>query len=207
MNDDEVWTAVKKTLSDVQMDRPVETIEQRGRARRRNRGLLGATASGGLAAVAALALVLPTASDGSGTAPAGNAPGAVGSAPALEPAAFTLVKQTDGSVKLTLDSKKLLNPAALEKALAGADIPAVVKAGALCTPKGEELPETKKVFGLQRATTADGSRIDVVLRPASMPKGSIVYFSVFAVHKGDDYNKIARYLVTKNAPMTCRTIA
>ncbi|MDG4832318.1 hypothetical protein O7627_23850 [Solwaraspora sp. WMMD1047] len=69
MNDDEVWNAVKQTLSDVRMDRPVEAIEQRGRARRRRRRVVGLAAGGGVAAVAALALVLPMAT-GSGTAPA-----------------------------------------------------------------------------------------------------------------------------------------
>ncbi|GIJ11878.1 hypothetical protein ACFFMR_16390 [Micromonospora andamanensis] len=70
MNDDEVWDAVKQTLSDVQMDRPVEAIEQRGRARRRRRQSLGLAAGGGVAAVAALALALPMFT-GSGTAPTG----------------------------------------------------------------------------------------------------------------------------------------
>jgi hypothetical protein len=62
MEDDEVLDAVKKTLASVQMDRPVEAIEQRGRARRRNRGVLGVVAGGGLAIVAALALAVPMAS-------------------------------------------------------------------------------------------------------------------------------------------------
>ncbi|TCB97272.1 hypothetical protein E0H26_13480 [Micromonospora zingiberis] len=85
MNDDEVWDAVKQTLSDVQMDRPVEAIEQRGRARRRKRHVIGVAAGGGVAAVAALALVLPMAI-GSGTAPAPTGPnnqaGPVSPAPA-----------------------------------------------------------------------------------------------------------------------------
>ncbi|MEV0393529.1 hypothetical protein [Polymorphospora rubra] len=83
MNDDEVWDAVKQTLSDVRMDRPVEAIEQRGRARRRKRRLFGVAAGGGVAAVAALALALPMAT-GSGTAPTGPEAqaGAASTAPA-----------------------------------------------------------------------------------------------------------------------------
>lgn len=206
MNDDEVLNAVKRTLSDVQMDRPVEAIEQRGRTRRRNRNLFGAVAGGGLAAVAALALALPMISGESGTAPADDTPVAAGTLPAMEPAAFSVAKQTDGSVKLTLDYRKILDPAALEKALAGAGIPAVVKAGVLCTPKGEQLPEAKDVFRIERVEEADGPRFDLVISPAKMPKGSIVYFSVFAVHKGGEYAKAAQYLVPKNAPMNCRSI-
>lgn len=88
MNDDEVWDAVKQTLSDVQMDRPVEAIEERGRARRRKRRLFGVAASGGLAAVAALALAVsmaarpgegPTEPDSPAAAPVGAAPEATGS--------------------------------------------------------------------------------------------------------------------------------
>ena len=85
MNDDEVWDAVKQTLSDVQMDRPVEAIEQRGRARRRKRHVFGVAAGGGVAVVAALALALPMAA-GSGPAPTPTGPdyqaGAASPAPA-----------------------------------------------------------------------------------------------------------------------------
>ncbi|BCJ68551.1 hypothetical protein [Polymorphospora rubra] len=85
MNDDEVWDAVKQTLSDVRMDRPVEAIEQRGRARRRKRHVFGVAAGGGVAAVAALALALPMAT-GSGTASAPTGPdnqaGSASTAPA-----------------------------------------------------------------------------------------------------------------------------
>ncbi|MEV0733176.1 hypothetical protein [Polymorphospora sp. NPDC050346] len=85
MNDDEVWNTVKQTLSDVKMDRPVEEIEQRGRARRRKRNVFGVAAGGGVAAVAALALALPMAT-GSGTASAPTGPdhqaGSASTAPA-----------------------------------------------------------------------------------------------------------------------------
>jgi|SRR5882724_2328565 len=211
MNDDEVLSTVRNTLSDVQMDRPVEAIEERGRARRRNRNLTGVVAGGGLAVAAALAVALPIAGHQSGKAPTTSEPlaggGATISAPAMVPAAFTLAKQTDGSVKLTLKPSKLLNPAALEKALAGAGIPAVVKAGVLCKPKGTELPEAKEVFGVQTTGTSDGSpEYDLVIKAAKMPQNSEVYFSVFALQKGEGYAKFGKSLVTKGAPMACRTI-
>jgi hypothetical protein len=212
MNDDEVLSAVKNTLSDVQMDRPVEAIEERGRARRRNRTLTGAVVGGGLAVAAALAVVLPMASHQSGTTTTASEPlvgsGATVNAPAMAPAAFTLVKQANGSVKLTLNPKKLLDPAALEKALAGAGIPAVVKSGVLCKPKGTELPEAKEVFGIDKtAGTSEGSpEYHLVINAAKMPDNSEAYFSVFAIQKGDDYNKFSKFLVTKGAPMACRSI-
>ncbi|GAA0556478.1 hypothetical protein GCM10010172_44260 [Paractinoplanes ferrugineus] len=211
MNDDEVLSAVRNTLSDVHMDRPVEVIEERGRARRRNRTLAGAVAGGGLAVAAALAVVLPMAYHQSKTTTTTTEPlvgsSATGNAPTMTQAAFTLVKQANGSVKLTLNPKKLLDPAALEKALAGAGIPAVVKAGVLCKPKGTGLPEAEEVFGIDKtAVTSDGSpEYRLVINAAKMPENSEVYFSVFAIKKGDSYNKFSRYLVTKGAPMACRT--
>jgi hypothetical protein len=210
MIDDEVFEAVKKTLSDVQMDRPVEAIEQRGRARKRNRGVFGAVAGGALAAAAALALTLPGGSHQAGATSA-EAPaigGTTAAAPAIQEAAFTLTKQTDGSTKLTLDWKHILNPDALQKALAKAGIPAVVKPGVLCTPKGEQLPEAKEVFKLKDVSWPDGSlkQTDLVIAANKMPKGSVVYFSVFAIAKGEGFAKDAVFLVQKNAPMSCRTI-
>ena len=213
MRDEELLDVMKRTLSDARMDRPVEAIEQRGRALRRRRGLLGVVSGGGLAAVAALALALAMASHQSGTAPAENGPVAGGStaggAPAMEQAAFTVVKQTNGSVDLTLNYKVILNPEALQKALIDAGIPAVVKADVHCTPKGKQLPEYNEVFPAvapdkSAAVYPHGLVIAVV--PAKMPKNSVVYFSVFKVptpNKG--YPDVDKYLVSKDAPMDCRS--
>jgi hypothetical protein len=203
MRDDELLDMMKTTLSDVQMDRPVEAIEQRGRALRRNRGLLGVVAGGGLAAVAALALALPMASHRSGTAPAESGPVAGGSTPAVEQAAFTVVKQTDGSVELVLDYWKILNPEALQKALTDAGIPAVVKADVVCTPTGKELPESNEVF---QAVTPDRRAYpySLVIVPAKMPKNSVVHFSGFSAQKGTAYPQVAKFLVSKDDPMNCR---
>ncbi|MFG3553007.1 hypothetical protein ACGGAQ_01320 [Micromonospora sp. NPDC047557] len=222
MNEDEVLNAMRQTLSGVRMDRPVEAIEERGRARRRNRGVLGVAAGGGLAALAALALALalPIGSGLSGSSPAGNtaaggtdAPAAsagVATAPAMEPAAFSVVKQADGSVQVRLKSKQVINPEALEKALADAGVATVVKAGVLCTPEGKELPQIKDVLRFERIDGANEDGVfgdsEWVITPAKMPKSSILHFSVFPVHKGGDYAKVAWALVPKDAPMNCRSV-
>ncbi|MBE1488245.1 hypothetical protein [Plantactinospora soyae] len=110
MNDDEVWDAVKQTLSDVQMDRPVEAIEQRGRARRRKRHVFGVAAGGVVAAVAALALALPMAT-GSGTAPAPTGPnnqaGSASAAPAGD------IKLVSLATSLTAENASLPGDASL----------------------------------------------------------------------------------------------
>ncbi|MGC4876311.1 hypothetical protein ACLQ26_08640 [Micromonospora sp. DT43] len=214
MNEDEVLNAMRKTLSDVRMDRPVEAIEKRGRTRRRNQGVLGVVAGGGLAAVAALALALPIGSDPSGSAPAGGtapaAPAGDATVPVMEPAAFSVAKLADGSVQLRLKSKQVINPDALEKALADAGVQAVVKAGVLCTPKGKELPQIKDVLTFERIDGANEEGVfgdsEWVIAPAKMPKDSNLHFSVFPVHKGGDYAKVAWALVPKGAPMNCRSV-
>ena len=202
MTDDEVFDAMQKPLADVQMDRPVEAIERRGRSRRRNRTLLGTVAGGALAATAALAVAVPLLSDHA--TDAARPPVA---AEAMEPAAFSVTRQADGTVELVLDYTKILNPAGLEKALAAAGIPAVVKADVLCTPQGKELPESMQVFAVKRVEDQDGSRYDLIIAPSRMPAGSVVYFSVFPIHQGAGYAKAAQYLVPKDAQMSCRTVA
>ncbi|TDC35934.1 hypothetical protein E1211_14910 [Micromonospora sp. 15K316] len=207
MNEDEVLDAVKQTLSDVRMDRPVEAIERRGRERRRNRRLFGVAAGGGLAAVAALALALPTAASQPGATPTDAGPAAGSSTAEMEPAAFTLARQADSTVKLTLNYKQLLDPAALKGALADAGVPAEVKTHAICTPEGKELPQADQVYRNKRVDWPDGSpkQYDVVIAPANMPKNSRLYFSVFSVRPGEEYAKIANYLVSNDDPMQCRS--
>jgi hypothetical protein len=82
VNDDEVLgavrgslTAVRDSLDGVRMERPVEALVARGRARRARRALaVRAAVACGTAAVTAAAVVVVTVTGGSG-APAGTAPG------------------------------------------------------------------------------------------------------------------------------------
>jgi hypothetical protein len=73
MSDNEVLDAVRQTLSDVHMDRPLETIVQRGRNRRRVRVLCG-VASGGLAVVVGAALAVPMLAGSTGATPPRSSP-------------------------------------------------------------------------------------------------------------------------------------
>ena len=207
MHDDEVLNAVRQTLSGVQMDRPVEEIEHRGRTRRRHRRLLGAAAAGGLAVVVALALALPSAGWRPGGGPATGGTG--GSATAMQPVAFTVTRQSDSSVKLTLNLRQLFDPVALQQALAEAGVPAVVRAGVQCTPQTAELPEAGDVYRFERVTEPDGvsSRFSMVITASKMPQGRLLYFSV--VTTGDDAThtkagKVGVFLVSGEDPMHCR---
>jgi hypothetical protein len=209
MNDDEVFEIVKKTLSDVQMDRPIEAIEQRGRSRKRNRGVFAAVAGGALAATAAISLTLAGGGNHAATTTAqGSGATSATSAPVMQEAAYTVTKLANGSVGVKLNSKLVLDPSALQKALAAAGVPAKVESGKLCRPKGAQLPEANEVLLEDGAKAGqDGPfTYKMNISPAKMPKGSVIYFSVFDITGSGHFDKFALFLVKKGAAMDCRTI-
>ena len=195
MNDDEVLATMKLAVPEVRMDRPVEEIVRRGRARRRNRAVFG-VAGGGLAAVAALALILPIAGRQPASAPADSHP----DPGVMVPAGWTLDKAPDGKVKLSLNGEQFTNPDALRKALDGAGIPSAVKAGAYCKPVGAELPEAQDVYHVEITPTPDF--FTFIITPRQMPANSRLYFSVFHPRAGKGA-KSAVYLVSNKAAMNC----
>jgi len=201
MSDDEVLDAVKATLSGVRMERPIEAIERRGRVRRRQRGLLKLAAGGGVAVLAALALTLPASGDRSGPPRAAEA--------TLKPEAFTLVTQQDKTVKLTLRYRQILDPVALQKALADAGVPAVVQTAGVCFPAKRELPKADQVMRTERITWADGSLKEtaLVISPELMPENSRIYFSVFGAQRVGGFAKAIQFLVSDDDPMVCKRIA
>ncbi|WP_327002095.1 hypothetical protein OHA72_44305 [Dactylosporangium sp. NBC_01737] len=213
MNDDEVLGAVKMTLADVQMDRPLEAIEQRGQAWRRNRRLLGVAAGGGLAAAAALALTLPMVNQPAGTTRAGSGPAAGGSTTgttaAMQPVAFTVTRQADSTVKLTLELRQVFDAEALQRALADAGIPAEVRTGVLCAPRDSELPEAEQAYRFEQVTSPDGAvnRYVLVIAPSKMPEASRLYFSILMTDGGEHTKagKAGVFLVSDDDPMDCRS--
>jgi hypothetical protein len=208
MNDDEVLDAMRMTLADVRMDRPVEAIERRGQARRRNRRLLGAAAGGGLAALAAVAVALPMAGQPAGPTRAGGGSATAATA-VMQPVAFTVTRQTDSTVKLTLELRQVFEPDALQRALADAGIPAEVRTGVLCAPRDGELPEAGQVYRFEQPAAPDGTLGSYVLliAPSKLPKDSHLHFSILMTDTGE-HTKAGTagvYLVADDDPMTCRS--
>jgi len=205
MNDDDVLDAMKQTVSPVQLDRPVEEILRRGRARRRNRTAAG-LAGAGLAAVAALALAVPTASSQPAKDAAGQAatpPASVASTPAkMVPVGWTLSKASDTQVKLVLNGEQTLDPDALQRALDETGIHAVIKTRVLCTPKNAELPEANAVY--RSAVEPPDYQYAFIITPAKMPEGSRLYFSIFNPLGGEKLAKVAVALVSNDDPMICK---
>jgi hypothetical protein len=175
---------------------------RRGRAWRRNRTAFR-VAGGGLAAAAALALALPLAGHGTGPATVDDAAAPAGSAasPArLVPVGWTLERTTSSTMKLTLDIKQIFDADALQSALAGAGIPATVRTAVHCEPKDGELPQADKVYQVE---TPPDHRFAFIIKPAEMPPGSRLYFSIFRSLEDEKLTTVAVTLVSDNDPMVC----
>ena len=129
MSDDEVLRAAERSLSAIPMAmRPdARVIMARGRARRRRR-LAGLGAAGtAAAAVAALSVA----------GVFGGGPAPVNTTGTIRTTAFTLVKNANGTAKLTLSLDQQINPATLQHALAQDGIPALVRINTLCSSDPE----------------------------------------------------------------------
>jgi hypothetical protein len=128
MNDAEVITAVKASYAGIHMDVPLDVIVRRGRRRRARRRLPGLAGAAGT--VAALALAVAALLPGSGRA---TAPG--GSTGTQQLAAWTVVSQQDGSVKVALRGAHIRDLAGLQGRLRADGIPArVTRIGFLRPP-------------------------------------------------------------------------
>ncbi|HEX9359566.1 MAG TPA: hypothetical protein VF933_37850 [Streptosporangiaceae bacterium] len=119
MNDPDVITAVKASYAGIHMDVPLDAIVRRGRRLRAQRRLPGLAGAAGT--VAALALALAALVPGSGRA---TAPG--GSTGTAQLAAWTVVSQQDGSVRVALRGAYIRDVAGLQDRLRRDGIPARV---------------------------------------------------------------------------------
>ena len=113
MNDQELITAVKQSVSGVHMRVPAEQIVNRSRAIRSRRRIP--------AVVGALAVATGAAFAVTGTlAPSGQA----SHQPTAQLAAWTVTEQANGDIKVTI--RELRNPAALQRTLRADGVPASV---------------------------------------------------------------------------------
>ncbi len=128
MNDAEVITAVKASYAGIHMDVPLDVVVRRGRRLRAHRRLPGLAGAAGT--VTALALAVAALVPGSGRA---TAPG--GSTGTQQLAAWTVVSQQDGSVRVALRGAHIRDLAGLQDKLRADGIPArVARIGYLRSP-------------------------------------------------------------------------
>ncbi|HEX6526442.1 MAG TPA: hypothetical protein VF070_41470 [Streptosporangiaceae bacterium] len=191
MNDDELLTAVrssltsvKESLADVHLNRSAEAIRARARGRRVRRGLSGVGA-GGLALGVGLGLAL----NPSGAATARSVH--------VNLDAWSVDTTPSGTVDLTL--RQLRDPALLRQTLADAGVPAIVNFGKFCTPTyqvGVKQPTSPVIVRAQRG--------DVVLtiNPAAMSAGTELSIGVMVV---SPHSLGAAFsLIKEGTPLTCR---
>lgn len=201
MNDQDLITAVRQSVHGVRMTVPAEQILSRGRAirasgHRRLAGCLTAVAAAGSVVLGlGLSGALGAAQDGGtgtirGTTPA---PG-IGT---IRTVAFTLTRNANGTDTLTLTHSQVFDPAALQRALTQAGIPALVKTGTYCSsnpapPSPSSLgvvtvqvrngtPLLKPSAAYQSVPPANFVPADIVtvINPAKMPSGTELFFGYF----------------------------
>jgi hypothetical protein len=160
MNDNELITVLREQRGKVPMDTPVEQIIRRGRAVRARRRVPGVAAALGAAAAAAFAVsaALPV------------------SHPASEPhaqlAAWTVARQADGSIKVTI--RELRDPAGLQQRLRADGVPASVTALGQQDLSCRLYPMTQALFkSIYQAQNAAGSGNTIlVIHPSALPSGA-----------------------------------
>ena len=163
MNDDELMTLVRDQRAAMPMATPVAEIIGRGHALRRSRRMptvAGALAGAGVAAAAAVALI-----------PAGHrVPQST-----AKLAAYTVTRQADGTVTLTL--RQVSHPSGVAAALHGADIPAYVAfadpAPATCAADTSvTAAQQQAIYQFQQG---DGAAV-ITIDPSAIPSGDGLFF-------------------------------
>jgi hypothetical protein len=190
MNEDmtrEVLGAVKAAIPEARMHTPVQHIVSTARSRRRRRGLVQLAASSLVVGVG-LAVGLSFAGAGR-TAPAVHPGGS-------ELAAWTVRTGPDDIVTVTL--RQLANAPALQRVLAAHGVPAIVRAGDfICFQRdGRPLPGLFRVI-----QHPPGFPIVIHIRPAAMPRGSELLFSITQVSGVVKYT--GQELIRTGAPVSC----
>jgi hypothetical protein len=168
MNDDELMTLVREQRAAIPMTTPVDEIFDRGRtlrAKNRMPRVTGALAVAAGAAVAVTAIIHgghPTPGQG-----AANTGGQTGSGLATNPrlAAFTVTRQPDGDVKVTI--RQLSGAKGLAAALRADGVPAYVgfASPAPATCQGDPTPG---IYHYQDDA--------LIINPSAIPSGAGLFF-------------------------------
>ena len=177
MSDNEVLRTAAGALSALPVPEPPDARAIMARGRTRGRRRLAGIGLAGTAAAAAAALSLASVLAG--------APAPALATGTIRTAAFTLVKNTNGTATLTLSLAQTFNPRALQQALAQDGIPALIKIGAYCSSQ----PAPHPPDGMISDQLPDGTPVAkgpgrypvppdavVVINPALVPAGTELSF-------------------------------
>jgi hypothetical protein len=176
MNDNELITALREQRGKVPMDTPVEQIIRRGRAVRARRRVPGVAGALGVAAAAAFAVsmvVLPASHSAS--------------EPRAQLAAWTVARQTDGSIQVTI--RELRDPAGLQRTLRADGVPASVtftgQQNPACQgyPGGGSQSQRRQLLGSVAGPAAGGDVM--VIHPSALPSGGgLQIYTLFRNYPG-----------------------
>ncbi len=174
MNDQELITAVKESISSARMPVPVDRILSRSRVIRARRRMTSAAAGAAMAAVAALAVaaLLPSARQ------PGQPPGPQPSHPQL--AAWTVARQADGDIAVTI--REWRDPAGLQAALRADGLRAVVAppVNPACRPYTASPAVMKAIVHVHMPLVPVGDlkkgAVLLVIDPSAIPRGAGLSF-------------------------------
>ena len=160
MNDNELITTVRASLTGVHMAVPEEQIARRSRTIRARRRI--PAAAGALAAAAGAALAV------SALAPSGHQPGHPVSA---RLAAWTVAGQANGDIDITIN--QLQDPAGLQRTLRADGLPVNVSfsgapPGASCRP----YDASRDVLSAVARLSSAGGSASFVIDPSALPGGT-----------------------------------
>jgi hypothetical protein len=160
MIDDELTTALREQRGTVTMTTPVEQIIGRGRAVRALRRVPGIAAAVGAAAVVAFAVGValpashPAVGHPSASHPAASHPA---SGPGVQLTAWTVIRQADGSIKVTF--REATDPAGLQRTLRADGVPVSV------TFTGQQNPACQRYSSSGQAFWPYSPKTDPLVRP------------------------------------------
>ncbi|MEU7739018.1 hypothetical protein [Nonomuraea sp. NPDC049158] len=196
MNDQDVLDALKDSMPGVRMNTPVGDIVAAGRSRRRLKVTGLAT---GTALVSALALTLATGG------PSVNAPPVVGGSVHVRLAAFSVDSNADGTVTVSMTKRQTQDPEVLERTLAEAGVPALIKINEFCDSP-VDVPGFDDVWK-EGPRRPDGEPT-FIITPSAMPAGTKVLISLRTPdYKPESGSKLGGMfgLVRTDAPLRCTT--
>lgn len=190
MNDSDTVDAVRDSLTTardclvgVHVNTPLDAIVRNGRARRRRHRLTGLT--GATAVTAGMALAVTA------LASSGHPASQSGGHPASHPlparlAAWTVVKQADGNIKITI--RELSDASGLQSTLRADGVPANVSSSTQFNPSCQPYLMTQALFtSIYHAQKGAGSGdIALVIHPSALPGGAGVQIGASADGRGGD---------------------
>jgi hypothetical protein len=128
---------------------------------------------------------------------------------AIRTAAFTLVRNADGTDSLTFNVQVISEPGTLQKDLAQYGIPAVVTTGSFCssspTPAGfSQVVTVSSPWGDAGEHQHDGRHPTITIDPAAMPAGAELSFGIFQPASGP--GPLTAIALTDASSYTCTSI-